>query len=119
MRNMSFSITTPQMRAFEKDVTRRIGWLFLKPGDVVMAVEKGMGLKKGEKIKRLYPIRIVRVSGELLCQITDDEVRREGFPNMSRDEFIDMFCRAHKDCTSITSITRIEFIPLDSYWSEK
>ncbi len=55
MRNMSFMLTTQQMQDRTKDVTRRVGWWFLKPGDVIMAVEKGMGLKKGEKIKRMYP----------------------------------------------------------------
>lgn len=50
MRNISFALTTPQFKSRSKDVTRRIGWWFLKPGDVVMGVEKGMGLKKGEKV---------------------------------------------------------------------
>lgn len=49
MRRMSFSMTTAQMYARNKDVTRRFGWWFLKPGDRVMTVEKAMGLKKGEK----------------------------------------------------------------------
>lgn len=70
MRNMSFSITTKQMYAGTKDVTRRLGWWNLKVGDVVMAVEKGMGLKKGEKVKRIYPIEIVSVSREPLQYIT-------------------------------------------------
>lgn len=56
-RNMSFSITTDQVRNREKNVTRRNGWWFLKSGDIVNAVEKTMGLKKGEKIKRICQIR--------------------------------------------------------------
>ena len=52
-RNMSFALTTNQVKKKEKTVTRRCGWWFLKPGDVVNAVEKSMGLKKGEKIARV------------------------------------------------------------------
>jgi len=33
MRNMSFSLTTQQCREMTKDVTRRLGWAILKPGD--------------------------------------------------------------------------------------
>jgi hypothetical protein len=53
MRNMSFSLTTPQVYAGTKTVTRRLGWRFAKAGQRVCAVEKGMGLKKGEKVKRI------------------------------------------------------------------
>ena len=47
-RNMSFALTTKQIEDETKDVTRRNGWWFLKPGDQIWAVEKCMGLKKGE-----------------------------------------------------------------------
>ena len=43
-RNMSFMLTTEQVRNKTKTVTRRLGWWFLKPGEIVNAVEKGMGL---------------------------------------------------------------------------
>lgn len=56
-RNISFALTTPQFRARTKWVTRRLGWLFLKPGDTLMGVEKGMGLKiNGETV---WPIILV------------------------------------------------------------
>ena len=42
-RLMSFSMTTPQVRARTKTVTRRLGWRFLKPGVVLWAVEKAQG----------------------------------------------------------------------------
>lgn len=61
MRNMSFALTTDQFLAGTKTVTRRLGWKFLKPGDRVMACEKCMGLRKGEKIRRLGEIEIVSV----------------------------------------------------------
>ena len=58
MRNMSFSLTTNQILDRGKTVTRRLGWPFLRLGDIVMAVEKAQGLKKDELIRRLGPIRI-------------------------------------------------------------
>ena len=48
MRNMSFAMTTEAVRNQTKTVTRRFGWWFLKPGDMVQPVEKAMGLRKGE-----------------------------------------------------------------------
>lgn len=38
-----------------------------------------------------------------------DECRREGFPEMSPEEFVTMFCATHKHCTPETTLTRIEF----------
>ena len=49
---MSFAMTTPQFRARTKTVTRRFGWWFLKPGDVVMGVERSRGLDRGEPVHR-------------------------------------------------------------------
>lgn len=69
-RNMSFAMTTGQFKARTKTVTRRFGWWFLKPGDVVRGVEKAMGLKKGEKVKALSLIRIVAARPEPLNAIT-------------------------------------------------
>lgn len=118
MRNMSFFLTTPQMLARTKAVTRRIGWNFLKVGDVVMAVEKCQGLKKGEKIKRLYPIQILSVQSEPLRKLIDDpmyaygELIAEGFYGMTPKEFVDFFCNTHK-CSLDTIINRIEFKEMD------
>lgn len=109
MRNMSFMLTTPQMREETKDVTRRLGWWDLKAGDVVMAVEKGMGLKKGEKVKKIYPIQIISAYPEPLHYITAAEVVREGFPHFSIRDFITMFMKSHKGCKPETMVNRIEF----------
>lgn len=85
-RNMSFAMTTPQFIDGSKDVTRRFAWWDLKRGDILMAVEKGMGLKKGEKIKRLGLIEIISVRHEPLNEMINDwsygliEMSREGFP---------------------------------------
>jgi len=108
-RNMSFSLTTDQIKNRSKTVTRRNGWWFLKPGDIVNAVEKAQGLKKGEKIKRIGQIRIVGTRPEALLRITHPDVVREGFPEMSTGEFIDMFCSSHKGCLADSIVNRIEF----------
>ena len=109
MRNISFMITTQQMYDRTKTVTRRIGWTDLQPGDLLMAVEKGMGLKRGEKVKRIYPIRILSVRKEELQAITDEDVKLEGFPDMTTADFVAMFCNSHHGCHPNTEVTRIEF----------
>jgi len=108
-RNMSFSITTEQYRNRTKSVTRRLGWWFLKHGDILNGVEKGMGLKKGEKIVKLGQHRVIFAWPESLNAITKEEVILEGFPDMPPAEFIGMFCKSHKGCAPETVINRIEF----------
>lgn len=128
MRNMSFALTTQQFIDGSKDVTRRLGWSFLKPGDHFMAVEKCQGLKKGEHVKKLgecvcehnyqeplreiieFPMRIgfrpSILGPELFCKT---ETEREGFPNLTPEQFVEMFCR-EMHCTPETSVNRIEFM---------
>jgi len=108
-RHISFMLTTAQVRARTKDVTRRLGWRTLKPGDRLVGCVQCMGLRKGQKIKRLADIEVVSVRRERLDVITPEEVRREGFPTWSPEAFIAMFCRSHRDCTPATEVTRIEF----------
>lgn len=107
-RNMSFALTTEQVRRREKTVTRRFGWWFLKPGDRVWAVEKAMGLKKGEKVKRLALIEVVSTRRQPLDAITEDDCAREGFPDMTPDQFVAMLCE-HYDCWEGETVNRIEF----------
>lgn len=116
MRNMSFAMTTGQIQDGTKTVTRRLGWLHLKPGDMLRPVRKCMGLKPGEKIEPLRePVRVVSPSREPLRRMTDDleygraECIREGFPDLTPAQFVAMFCASHKPCTPETVVTRIEF----------
>jgi len=109
MRNISFMITPEQIRNETKDVTRRVGWWFLKPGDLLQGCEKCQGLKKGEKIKHLKVIEVVSIRPEPLSAITPEDVVREGFPDMTTGEFMEMFCKSHKGCTAQTTVNRIEF----------
>lgn len=108
-RNMSFMLTTQQVLAGTKDVTRRHGWWSLKAGDQLNAVEKGMGLKRGQKMVKLRRIEVVSIRHEQLDAITPDDVVREGFPNMTPLQFIELFCQTHQGCTPATIVNRIEF----------
>ena len=116
MRNMSFAMTTKQFVDRTKDVTRRFGWWFLNPGDRVRAVEKAMGLKKGEKIRGLGIIEIVSTRGEPLNTLTKnldygfEEVKREGYPFGTEwpSVFVETLCR-HYHVEPDKVCNRIEF----------
>ena len=105
---MGFALTTQQFKAKTKTVTRRFGWLFIQPGDIVCGVEKVMGFKKGEKMKRLGQIRIVSTRREPLNEITKADCIKEGFPEMEPADFVRMLC-AHSRCGQNDTVTRIEF----------
>jgi hypothetical protein len=108
MRNMSFSATKEQFRARTKTVTRRMGWTSLRIGETVMAIEKGQGLKKGEKIVKLGPIRIVGVRRERLAEVTQEDVIAEGFPDQTPQQFVQFFCE-YNGCQPDQVVTRIKF----------
>ena len=94
---MSFSLTKKQFLAGTETVTRRLGWKCLV-GDEwksVMAVNKCMGLKKGEKIQKYGEIK-ARGRMERLCDITKSEVVKEGFPDMATKQFVAFFCKNMK-----------------------
>jgi hypothetical protein len=109
MRRMSFALTERQLLDRSKDVTRRLGWRDLKPGDQVLAVRKAMGLKRGERQVVLGTIRIVSVRFERVDAIDADDVRREGFPDETAAGFVAFFCRAN-GCKPDAEVTRIEFV---------
>lgn len=107
-RNMSFMLTTEQVRQQTKTVTRRLGWNHLRVGDELNACVKCMGLKPGEKVETIALIRVVDVRREYLFYVTDDDVTREGFPGRSKEWFIDMFMR-EMGVPMSAGVTRIEF----------
>lgn len=125
MRNISFALTTEQVRARTKTVTRRLGWKTAKAGDLLQPVLRAQGLNKGERVQKLGgPIRVVSVRRERLGAITRADVVREGFPSMTVAEFIEMFGRSHRireitagrkhlrmtrPCGPDDEVTRIEF----------
>jgi hypothetical protein len=110
---MSFHLTEQQFVDGTKDVTRRVGWSQLKPGARLRAVRKAMGLRKGEKQHVLGHIEVLSVRREPLCLIDQEDCRREGFPDMTPAEFVEMFCQANP-CEPTQVITRIEFRKVDA-----
>lgn len=108
MRNMSFAMTTQQFIDGSKDVTRRFGWWFLKSGDRIRAVEKGMGIPKGGKIRALGVIEVVSVRCEPLYEMAESDCAREGFPHFKQNEFVKMLCD-HYRCQPDAIVNRIEF----------
>lgn len=108
MQNISFFLTQSQVRDQTKDVTRRLGWGRVRPGQRLQACVKCQGRRPGEPLERLAVIEIVSGRREPLDAITADECRREGFPQFTPDQFIQMFCH-HMKCTPHTEVTRLEF----------
>ena len=107
-RNISFTLTTEQFKIRTKTVTRRMGWAHTAHGEILCAIEKGQGLKKGKKIKKLGMIRVLSFRKEPLDAITKEDCIKEGFPHLSPDEFVKMFCKYHK-CSEDQVVNRIEF----------
>lgn len=108
-RLMSVALTENQVRLHTKDVTRRVGWLMLKPGDRLTLCRKVMGRRKGEPLVRVAEVEVVSIDRQPLAAITVEEVRREGFPDWLPDKFVRFFCNTHKGCTPATVVTRIEW----------
>lgn len=115
MRNISFALTTPQFRARTKTVTRRKGWLGLKPGDRLMGVEKGMGLKPGEQVVRLGEIEVVSVRRERLSAMFDETgaCALEGFPDWTIAQFIGFYIEANGG-DGWQMVTRVEYRYVES-----
>ncbi len=114
MRNISFALTTQQIRDRTKTVTRRLGWKHLRKGDLLQGVVKGMGLKPGESPEKLAVIVVTKVTREplnlmsLAEQYGDREAVNEGFPHMRGYEFVRMFTE-HMKVKDHDEVTRIEF----------
>ena len=114
MKNISFNLTTAQIRNRTKTVTRRLGWTTLKAGTILQACEKCQGLKKGEKVRKICQIRVRNVRREYLGAMADVtaygnlEATREGFPELSGVDFVNMFCKNMK-VSPDDLVTRIEF----------
>jgi hypothetical protein len=112
-RLMSVSLTEDQVRARTKTVTRRAGWLMLKPGDRITLCRKVMGRRNGEPLERIVDVEVVDVRREPLNTITPDDVAREGFPEWAPSDFVAFFTRTHKGTNATSDVTRIEWKYLD------
>src|SRR6185369_769903 len=74
---MSVSLTEAAVVARRKTVTRRLGWLFAKPGDRITLCRKVMGRKPGEPIVRLAEVELVDVRREPLRAMPPSDVALE------------------------------------------
>lgn len=79
-----------------------------------------MGLPKGARQVVLAEVEVVKVGVEGLWPVTDDECAREGFPEMTPGDFIEMWRRSHGLVRQMTfdefkaiQVRRIEWRYLD------
>lgn len=112
MRRMSFSATIDQMRAGTKTVTRRHPdtWAKLQPGARILAVEKAMGLAKGERQVPIGVIEIISNRVERAIDLTQEDVEREGFPGMTPSDWLtEVWWGLHGPVEPTTKMRRLEF----------
>jgi hypothetical protein len=105
---MSVALTEDAVRDRRKTVTRRLGWLMLKPGDRLTLCRKVMGRRKDEPLVRICEVEVVDVRREPLRLIDQADVEREGLPHFTPRAFVGFFCE-HMKCTPDTEVTRIEW----------
>lgn len=101
-RRLSCSMTVDSVIDGTKTVTRRHidSWKTLKPGDHLVLIEKGMGLKLGEKQRVLATVEIIDVRVEWLEDVNDgwagpNVTAEEGLPHMTAQEFVGFWLDGH------------------------
>jgi hypothetical protein len=116
---MSVAFTEQAVVARTKTVTRRKGWLMLKPGDRLTLCRKVMGRKKGEPLVRIAEVEVISVRREPLCAIAGDasdigaaELAREGFTDIDAAEFMRRYFEP-QGIGPMDDVTRIEWRYLD------
>lgn len=110
---MSVAFTEQAVVERRKTVTRRKGWLFLKPGDHLTLVRKSMGRRRADgtldPLVRLAEVEVLDVRRERLSHVdVDGELAREGFPDMSATEFITRYFEPQR-IHALDLVTRIEW----------
>jgi hypothetical protein len=130
-RLMSVAFTEQAVVERRKTVTRRKGWTFLKPGDRLTLCRKVMGRKPGEPLVRVAEVEVVAVSRERLDRLlmrqglynnfarlarewADEEMVREGFPDLDPAEFVRRYFVDAQGIGEKTDVTRIEWRYLDT-----
>jgi hypothetical protein len=123
MRRMAFPDSASEVRERLQTVTRRPGWRFLKPNDLIQAIEfvsNETGTGGGSIARELAVLRVRSVRVEPLSRLVtdatyaEDELPREGRPCWSRDHFIATFLRRHRLSHVSVDVTRIEFEYVDA-----
>lgn len=112
---MSVAMTTDAVIERRKTVTRRKGWLFLKPGDTLTLCRKVQGRKPGEPLERLAEVEVVAVDREYLSNVTTfsdygvTEMEREGFPGLDPARFVTDYFVDAQGIDPDDLVTRIEW----------
>jgi hypothetical protein len=113
MRRMSFALTTDAVLERRKTVTRRLGWAFAKVGDLYLAVDK----LRTKSARKLGVIEVVDVRAESLwaiCREEGDACAREGFPDLTPEQFVEMFAKSmNVRAKGSIGVHRIEFRYVD------
>lgn len=134
MASIACALTTDQVEAEDKDVTRRWAWKRVKPGDFLRVVNKIRIPPSQPPQRTLACVEVVRVDRVLRQDIAhlrydedatafdyaylsvkyweqrnewDREVAREGFPGMTVDAFIDVLVKMAPAIPEV--LTRIEW----------
>lgn len=83
---MSCSLTVAQVLDGSKTVTRRAAhtWSRLKVGDHLVLIEKGMGLRRGQRQRVLRTVEVTSVTVVPLWPISWTEIKREGLWGRAR-----------------------------------
>lgn len=78
-RRMSCALSINAVKGRRKTVTRRHvdSWSMLEVGDHLTLIEKGMGLKAGQKQVVLAEVEVIDVGMDRLTDITEEEIKRE------------------------------------------
>jgi hypothetical protein len=115
-RLISVALTEDAVVRRQKTVTRRLGWLNLRPGTRLSLVRKAMGRRRRdgsvEPLVYLGEVEVVDVRREPLNAITEVDTIREGFPYYTPAEFVEFFTK-HMRCPADVEVTRIEWKYLD------
>ena len=112
-KRMSFFLTQDPIRSLTKFVTRRNieTWVDARPGDRLLPIEKGQGLKAGESQKLLLPARwqieLVSCDERLIGDIDRADCILEGFPDMTPNDFVDMY--AANSAKQVKTVRRFLF----------
>lgn len=121
-RLMSVAFTEQAVVERRKTVTRRKGWLFLKPGDRLTLCRKVMGRKPGEPLVRLAEVEVVSARREPLVRLLasetypgygEAEVALEGFLGLDPAEFVRRYFTEAQGLHLMDIVTRIEWRYLD------
>ncbi len=120
-RLMSVAFTEQAVRERRKTVTRRKGWLFLKPGDHLTLCRKVMGRKPGEPLIHIAEVEVIDVRREPLQFVHYiGELTKEGFPELEPTRILDgtgIFVKrffAPQGIGRFDIVTRIEWRYLDT-----